>query len=227
MKNAGETLRQGGRTLKAWASETGRSLAYSLYVIVHPFDGFWDLKHERRGTLAAAHIIVLLTLLARLLSLQLTSFLFLDVDWEKVNLWFEIAKILLPLLIFVIANWALTTLFDGKGNMREIYISVAFALTPFPLIQIPLCLLSNLLAVDEGALYVFFNALSLLWCGALVLLGLMQTHEYSMGQTVAAVFATLIGMVVIIVLLMLVFSMTSEAISYVVSLVKELIIRLY
>ena len=26
------------------------SLRYSLYVIFHPFDGFWDLSREKRGT---------------------------------------------------------------------------------------------------------------------------------------------------------------------------------
>lgn len=196
-------------------------------MIVHPFDGFWDLKHENRGTLAAANILVFLTLLARLLSLQFTSFLFLDVNWENVNIWLEIAEILLPLLIFVVANWALTTLFDGKGGMKDVYITTAYALTPFPLIQIPLCIISNVLAIDEGALYTFFSALSVVWCAALLLCGLMQTHEYTMGKTVLSLFATLIGMAVIIVLLMLVFSMTSEAISYFVSLGREIIIRLY
>ena len=28
---------------------TGQQLMYGFHVIFHPFDGFWDLKHERRG----------------------------------------------------------------------------------------------------------------------------------------------------------------------------------
>ena len=31
------------------------SLKYGFYVIFHPFDGFWDLVHEQRGSLLAAH----------------------------------------------------------------------------------------------------------------------------------------------------------------------------
>lgn len=210
-----------------WLVKTAGALRYSLYLIAHPLDGAWDLKHENRGTLGAANIIVFLTLLAKLLSLQFTSFLFLDVNWENVNIWLEIAKILLPFLLFVIANWALTTLFDGKGGMKDVYIMTAYALTPFPLIRIPLCFASNVLAIDEGALYTFFSALSIGWCAVLLLCGLMQTHEYTMSKTVLSLFATLVGMAVIIVLLMLVFSMTSEAVSYFVSLFREIIIRLY
>ena len=39
-------------------------LRYALHVIVHPFDGFWDLKHEKRGNLASALIILAATILA-------------------------------------------------------------------------------------------------------------------------------------------------------------------
>ena len=53
------------------------SLRYSLYVIFHPFDGFWDLSREKRGSLGAANIIVFLVLLVRLLSMQFTPFLFM------------------------------------------------------------------------------------------------------------------------------------------------------
>lgn len=49
------------------------SLRYSLYVIFHPFDGFWDLSREKRGSLGAANIIVFLVLLVRLLSMQFTD----------------------------------------------------------------------------------------------------------------------------------------------------------
>ena len=39
------------------------SLKFALYCITHPFDGFWDLTHEKRGTYAAANTILILTLI--------------------------------------------------------------------------------------------------------------------------------------------------------------------
>jgi hypothetical protein len=201
------------------------SLRYCLYVIFHPFDGFWDLKNEKRGTLAGANTIVLLTLLTRLWIKQFSGFLFVNVNWEQVNIWSEMAMIFLPLIIWCVSNWCLTTLFDGLGSLKDVYIATGYALTPYPLIQIPMILMSNVITADEGALYVFFGALSIVWCVALLLVGLMQTHDYTMGKTVLAVFASLVGMLVIIVLCLLIFSMTSEAIAYFVSLVREMIIR--
>lgn len=224
-----ERITSGLRRIRTspWLLRTGNSLCYALHVIVHPFDGFWDLKNEKRGTVAAANIIVLLVLITRLLSLQYTSFLFMNVNWERVNIWFEMAQIAVPLTIWVVSNWCLTTLFDGKGTMTEIYIATAYALVPYILIQIPMCIFSNIVTEDEGTLYTFFNALSILWCAALMLVGLMQTHDYTMAKTVLFVLVTVVGMIVIIVLCLLIFSMASEAVAYFVSLGRELIIRFY
>ena len=203
-------------------AQYARSLRYSLYVIVHPFDGFWDLKHEKRGSMAAANTIVLLTLLTTLWIKQFSGFLFVKVDWESVNIWGEMAQILLPLIIWCVSNWCLTTLFDGLGSLKDVYITTAYALTPYVLIQIPLIIMSNVITVDEGALYTFFSSVSILWCGALLLVGMMQTHDYTMGKTILAVLVSILGMVIIIVLCLLIFSMTSEAVGYVVSLIREI-----
>ncbi|MBO5898585.1 MAG: hypothetical protein J6R04_06205, partial [Clostridia bacterium] len=42
----------------------GQELMYGFYTILHPFDGFWDLKHEKRGSLRAALVFLALTVLA-------------------------------------------------------------------------------------------------------------------------------------------------------------------
>ncbi len=213
--------------LKPLALRSLRSARFAFYTMVHPFNGFWELKHEKQGTVGGANVIVFLTLIALLWRQQYTSFLFNPVNWEQVNIWLVSAQFLAPLAIWCIANWCLTTLFDGKGTIKEIYIMTAFALAPYPLIQIPLTFASNLIAMDEGALYVFFDALSYLWCGGLLLCGLMQTHDYTMTKSVVFTFATILGMVVIIVLCLLLFSMSAEAVGYVVSLIREILIRFY
>ena len=50
-----------GSKTKAWLSRYKDSLRYALHVITHPFDGFWDLVHEKRGTIAAANTFLLPT----------------------------------------------------------------------------------------------------------------------------------------------------------------------
>ena len=111
-----------------------QSLKYALHVIVRPFDGFWDLSREKRGSLAAANTIILLALITRVLKLQYTSFQFIVVHWETVNVLREMLSLFLPLLIWCCANWCWTTLFDGKGSFKDVYMGMGYALTEdFPL----------------------------------------------------------------------------------------------
>lgn len=42
----------------------GEELWYAIYVIFHPFDGFWDIKHEKRGSVKGATTILAITVAA-------------------------------------------------------------------------------------------------------------------------------------------------------------------
>ncbi len=202
------------------------TLKYALYVITHPLDGFWDLTHEKRGSIAAANTIVILTLITRVAKLQFTSFLFLQVYWEGINIFLYIASVLLPLALFCVGNWGLTTLFDGKGRMSQIYMGTAYALTPYPLIQIPMIILSNVVTKEEGAFYVFAGSLSIIWAAMLIISAMMQIHEYTLSKTLFFLVASLFAMLVIVFILLLFFSMISQGIAYFVSIAKEIMFRM-
>jgi hypothetical protein len=202
------------------------TLRYSLYVIFHPADGFWDLIHAKRGSYGAANFILILTLLTHVWKLQFSSFLLVEVNWEEVNLFMEFAKILLPFIIFVICNWGVTTLFDGKGHLGDIYKGTAYALTPYPLVQIPMIVISNFVTIEEGTFYTVFNSASFMWCAILIFMAMMMIHAYGFGKTLVFTVFTLFGMLVFIFIMLLFFSMISQGVSYFISLGKEVMFRL-
>lgn len=205
----------------------GKTLRYSLYVITHPFDGFWDLTHEHRGSLAAANIIILLALLTSIFKLQFTSFIFVKVLWEYVNIFELVLGFLAPIFIGCLANWGLTTLFDGKGTMRDIYMGIGYALTPYVLIQFPMIFISNIMTVQEGAFYYYINSFATLWCAMLIMCAMMMIHDYTLGKVVVTMIATLAGMMFIVFIFLLFFSLVSDAAAYFVSLYKEILFRFY
>lgn len=202
-----------------------KTLRYSLYVILHPFDGFWDLGHEKRGSLAAANTIVILTLLTHLWDMRFASFMFNNTRWERVNILMTVLGILVPLCIWVVANWSLTTLMDGKGKLKDIYIATAYAFTPYVLIGLPMIVVSNIITFEEGVFYTYFNIFALIWCVFLILAGMMMVHDYSFGKGVLSSLFSLLGMAIIIFILLLFFSLISDAIAYFVSLFKEISFR--
>lgn len=220
-------LNLAGRVNKQAAQKLLKSLRYSLYVITHPFDGFWDLTHEKRGSMAAAHILVALTFLTRLWSKRFTSFMFMTVYWEQFNIWREIVSILALVIIYCAANWCLTTLFDGKGRFSDIYIGTAYSLTPYILLTNIVTFVSNFVTVEEGTFLTYFSSLAMIWSGLLILVSIMQIHDYSFLKALLAIVASVAGMMIIVFLILLFFSLISDGVAYFVSIYKEIMFRLY
>ncbi len=226
MNTAKYVAETGVRQNSRW-SRYGQSVRYALYVITHPFDGFWDLIHEKRGSLAAAHTFLFLFLLTRVLKLMLTNFQFISAPVQHMNIFEEAASLLLPFLVLCLANWAMTTLFDGKGRFRDIYMAMCYALVPYTLIQLPMVFISNCLTFEEGSFYSVLLSISVIWCVFLVFVGLMEVHDYSPGKTFIFLIVTVVGGLVIIFLVLTFFSLLSDALSYFISMYREIVYRLY
>jgi len=203
------------------------SLKYAKHVIFHPFDGFWDLSHEGRGTLAAAHTFLALFLLTWVLKLMYTNFQFISSPVQYINIYEQCASLLIPFLILCLSNWSLSTLFDGKGRFPDIYMAMCYALVPYILIQLPLIFISHMISFDEASYYTVLMNLSTVWALFLAFVGLMQVHDYSPGKTIIFLIATVFGALVILFLILVFFSLLSDALGYFVSLYREIVFRLH
>lgn len=202
------------------------SLRFALYCITHPLDGFWDLTHEKRGTIAAANTILVLTLVANILKLRYTSFLFNKVYWPEVNIFMQLASVLFPLALWCVGNWACTTLFDGKGKLGQVYMATCYAITPYPLLQFPLILFSNVVTESEAEFYSVISGISIVWAAFLIIAAMMEIHEYKLSKTILFTVFSIFAMLVIVFILLLFFSMISQGVAYFVSLYREILFRM-
>ena len=226
-KSASKPVVQAGDgKAKAWLSRYRQSLRYALYVITHPFDGFWDLIHEKKGSIAAANTFLIMFLLIRVLKLIATNFQFISAPIQHINVFEEMGSLLLPFIVLCVANWAMTTLFEGKGRFKDIYMGMCYALVPYILLQLPMILVSNMLTYEEGSFYSVLLAFSMIWCFFLVFVGLMEIHDYGPGKTFIFLIVTVVGACVILFLMLVFFSLLSDAVAFFVSFYREIVFRL-
>lgn len=214
-------------TYKGRLKELLESLRYSLYVIFHPFDGFWDLIHEKRGSFAAATVIFIMVILTQVWSWTYSSFPYYFPQWEYFNLFMEVIPTIVLFFIWCIANWSLTTLMDGKGKLGHIYMASAYALSPYVLIRIPLIFLTYVLTLEESAYYSLFAYISFMWCLVLMIAAMMMIHDYTIGKALFSSLLTIVTMMVIIFLIVIFFSLITQSFGYFVALYKEVAFRLY
>ena len=203
------------------------SLKYAKHVMFHPFDGFWDLTHEGRGSLAAAHTFLAAFLLTWVLKLMYTNFQFINAPVQYINIYEQCASLLIPFIILCISNWSLSTLFDGKGRFKDIYMAMCYALVPFVLIQLPLIFISHMISFDEASYYQVLMSISTVWSLFLAFVGLMQVHDCGPGKTIIFLIATVFGALVILFLILVFFSLLSDAAGYFISLYREIVFRLH
>lgn len=196
-------------------------LLYGFHVIFHPFDGFWDLKHEKRGSLRAAIVFIVLTVVAYYYqavgsgySVNQTTVYTTIVD--------QAISVLLPLMLWSVANWCLTTLFDGEGSFKDIVIAVGYSLLPVIMTIIPTTLASNFMVKSEVDVLEFITTVGLIWAGLLIFTGMMVTHDYSVFKNLITTLGTLVGIVFIMFIGVLFVTLLGKVVSFVTNIITEI-----
>lgn len=202
-------------------------LKYSFYVIFHPFDGFWDLKHEKKGSKKSAAVILLAVIIVYILVRQFTGYILNNNSKEELNLFSEIFSVLLPFFLWCISNWGVTTLMDGKGTFTDIGITTAYSLIPIIIINIPMILLSNIITFEEAELYFVLNGISLIWAAFLMFTGIMTIHQYNVKKTVLTFIIAIAGMGGMLFLGLLFFGLLQELINFIYVFYVEMTLRLH
>ena len=216
--NTRAALKVGRKSLK-------EELLYAFHVIFHPFDGFWDLKHEKRGSMRSASVILITTILVYFYNSIGKGYIFSPYTSYS-DIFGAVTAVLAPLLLWVVANWCLTTLFEGEGSMRDIFIASCYCLTPLILLIFPSTLLSHVLAANESGILTLMSSFAYLWLGILLVLGMMVTHDYSVGKNLLTCLATIVGMAFIMFIGILFTSLMAKIVMFITQIVEEIAFRL-
>ena len=217
--NKRTALKLGRKSLK-------EELLYAFHVIFHPFDGFWDLKHEKRGSVRSAFVILLITIIVYFYNSIGQGYIFNPRPSTAMNIMGAISAVLAPLLLWVVANWCLTTLFEGEGSMSDIFTACCYCLTPLSLLILPVTIASNFLTANEGGIITMLSTFAYIWLGLLLVFAMQVTHDYSVGKNILTCVATIVGMAFIMFLGILFSSLMAKIVSFITNIVEEISYRL-
>lgn len=208
------------------AKSIKEKIRFLFYTSIHPFKGFWDCKYEGEGSLAVANGLVVSLILSSIIKRQYTEYVFNYARPEELNVPMEIAAVLIPLLLWCVSGWLVSTLLDGKGTFRDIYIYSSYALMPVVLGNIVSTLYSQVSTLDDASLYNFIGTLTVLWAAGLMLLGTMTVHQYSMRRTLLSILAVALGMALIIFVVLVFFSVIQQIYGFIYVFSREILLRM-
>ena len=178
--------------------------------ITHPAEGFEDMRWKKAGSLKIAFAIVLLLFLAQIADGRLYGFQF-GISYDKTfNIIPYIVKSIVLFGAWVVGNWAVCTLLDGEGTMKNICIYSAYALIPY-IAQIFInVLLSHILIQDEAVFMQAIRIIGVGWSVILLFSAIKSVHQYSFGKTVFAIILTIVAMLIMLFLLVLFMSLIQQ-----------------
>ncbi len=196
-----------------------------MYVLLHPVDGFEQFRTRNIQSVPIAFGLVICWFLVEVLQFFNTGFAFNSKRAVDYDLFANMIGTIGLYVLFVIANWAVCTLLNGKGRMKEILCVTGYALTPVIITTLISIILTNTLTLDESAFVSIITVLGLLWAAIILLLGLYTIHQYSFGGTLGSVLLTILGMAVLALLIILFFTLLQQCYSFIYSVYSELKLR--
>ncbi|MBQ8840326.1 MAG: YIP1 family protein [Clostridia bacterium] len=218
-----------GKVNKAAATKGGKrtfleEFMFGFHLMFHPFDGYWDLKHEKRGSVRASIVYIVLTILAFYWQSVGQGYYYNPYNVTS-TIFTQASSILIPLFLWIIANWCFTTLFDGEGSFKDIFIATSYGLFPVPALVVVSTILTNFLVGTEAQITTLIVTVAYVWMAFLIVIGMQVTHDYSMGKNILTVVATLVGMIFIMFIAVLFTSLISKMTSLVTTIISELSYR--
>jgi hypothetical protein len=200
-------------------------LLYPFYVISHPFDGFYEVRHRAKGSVPIALLFVFLYGISFSVNRKYASFVVNLFNPRYVDTRAEVIGVFLAVLLFAAANWSVTCLLEGEGRFKDILTVIGYSMLPMVLTYVPATILSWFIASDEEGIYYLITNISIVFFVILLLIGIMIIHNFSFGKTIFTLILTFVALLLIIFVILLVISLMNQVLLFLQSAYTELILR--
>lgn len=198
---------------------------YAFYVILHPFDGFYEIRHRNKGSVLLALLMVLWFGFSFSMNRRYASFVVNYVNPRAVDCRLEIVGVFAAVILFATANWSITCLMEGEGRFKDIFTIIGYSMLPMGLLFLPATLVSQFIVSDEESFYYVILIVAIIWFLLLLLIGIMTIHNFGFGKTIMTLLLTFVSMLFIIFILLLLSSLIQQVYGFFQSIYTELILR--
>ena len=201
-------------------------LLYLKSAIFHPFDAFYEIRFRGKGSVILAAIILALFGVLQCVSYQYTGFVINTNELASMNSISIFLTWVLGFVLFIVSNWSVTTLLNGKGNLGDILKVTAYSLVPFICTLIFQVFVSNFIILEEAMIVYVVTGIGTVWSLFMLLAGLCVIHEYGFGKTLIAIVLTFVAAAIIMFLGVLFFTLIEQMVVFIISVGQEFLRRL-
>lgn len=198
---------------------------FPFYILLHPIKGFDEFKVEKKGKFYVAIFYLFMMILSAVITETMVGFLIKSPYKNTFNIVRTALLVVVPIVLATIGNWSVTTLLDGKGKIKEIFMTIMYGLIPTIWISIPVTLLSNFLIREEIQFYFALISIGTILSAYMIFMGLLVIHEFTLLKTLLTIIFTGIAVAVMIFIGILLLTIFQQIFGFVKAIYEELLLR--
>ena len=128
-------------------------------------------------------------------------------------------------VLFAVVNWAMSTLFEGKGRFSEIYIATAYSLIPLIIYKLIYIVGTHFIAPGEVSLLTYIAIFCYIATAWLLIIGQIIVNDYTLWKTLTVGILTLLGMIIIGILVFAMVILIQNIVGFAASVFNEAFLR--
>lgn len=191
----------------------------------HPFQGAQQVRYYNNGSTVLATVLLAIYFITSVCAEIYSGFMHSLLDKSTYSAGFTLIRSVGIVLLWTVVNWALSTLFQGKGKMKHVYIVTCYALLPLIIGNICNLILTNVLTPEEALLITAINTVCTALAGIILCVGTMTVHEFGFFKFLVMTLVVLFGMMISIFVILMVFVLIQQMISFITTIYKEISYR--
>lgn len=157
---------------------------------------------------------------------QYTGFIMNTNDLNRMDAVSLFVSVISVVVLFTVSNWTITTLFNGKGKMKDIFIVLCYSLTVLIIGDGIVTFASNYVTQEEVMILTSIQLLCYVYFAFLVIAGLTTIHEYGFGGSIMSIIMSVVAAAVILFIGILIFTMLERMVDFCTSVFEEVMRRI-
>jgi len=191
----------------------------------HPFNAFDEIKYKKMGSMKIATVVLILFYVASVLNVTASGFLYSNTLLRNYNSLYTIAGTIGLILLWSVCNWLVCSMFSGKGNFKEVYISSCYALMPWVVFQFAKILLSNVLPLSIEGIITGLGTVMLIYTFFLLAVAMMKVHEYDFFKFLLTGIVIIFFMILVVFIILMCAILIAQFWTFIVSIYDEVVHR--
>lgn len=223
--------RHGGRLEQAWLQfkdKTGKlpiwkDILYALKTPKRPMDSYYEIRKYRQGSVVSAAVIYILLFIDFMAFKTVKGFIYQTTKVENMDIGSIVLGFFVLLGLFIVCNYLVTSINDGDGTFKQIFMIPAYGLMPAMIALLIVTCVSYVLTYNESFLLTLALIIGITWSVITIFIGLQTVHDYTFGETVKSIILTVVFMIIIAVIGVIISIMWNSLYTFLTSVGKEMI----